>query len=935
MGDDFLIFMAFLIGVAALIAPILCIILFAQLSGAKSRISQLENISGQLVAEVKRLRDLALLPGAAPVARPAPPPAGGPRAAPAPVAALMPAPDAVPSRPAAPPPAAIPAPRPAVPHTAPGQDQPLVFRTDRLEAVFAWLRDNWAYAVAALSLALAGVFFVQYGIEKGLLPPPLHVMAAIAFGAGLIGAGEWLRRRWGDGAKARAGYLPSVFSGAGIVAIFAGIAAGRLIYGLYGPGMTFAGLGLTALGAIWLGWRHGPFLAAIGLLGGALTPFLLDGGGAAPTWLLGYYVGLAVIGLAVDAIRRWAWISVLALVLAHLGLFLMTASGAGQAGWMWSLLAMALIAIIIPQRSLVPDHPAPSVTRAMWRRAGRWPSFPVRLAAGNMVVVTAALTMLGLGGDLAMLGFLLLTALALVLLLWADAAPGLRDLAALPALGLLAKLALAQDMRMTFQMQDILRRAPESGAPATVLLLLALAVLISAGFAWRALRRGSLPDALLAVLTAPVAVLLLEALWQPATVLGSYAWALHVMAVAAAAVGLALAFARADAHADRAPGRRVAWATLAALTLIALSLFLVTSAAALTLALAVLLLVAVELDRRFGLPEMGWFIQAAAAVLSWRLVVDPGLSWAEAAPLWAVLASYLGVAAACWLGLRGLRASRLLPRAVMESLGLSALALLVNVLVLRQFEAVTLPDGNWSPDLSESHWGATLYALPWLILALGQCWRARVSPGLARRIRLLIAAGAGLLAFGGLAMAVLVLNPIFAGWADDPRGWVRGPIVLNSLFIAYAVPGLILLLVPPRLMALPHRLRQGLRLVGVGFLVIYGIAAIRHGWHGRWIGGPEVLQGELYSYTLAMMLTGAGLLWQALARRSVLLRRIAMAVIALTVAKVFLWDVSGLSGLVRVLSFAGLGLALAGLAWLNRWIGQQMGEPPSEPGNRV
>jgi len=37
------------------------------------------------------------------------------------------------------------------------------------------------------------------------------------------------------------------------------------------------------------------------------------------------------------------------------------------------------------------------------------------------------------------------------------------------------------------------------------------------------------------------------------------------------------------------------------------------------------------------------------------------------------------------------------------------------------------------------------------------------------------------------------------------------------------------------------------------------------------------------------------------------------------VAKVFLLDASGLTGLTRVVSFAGLGLSLAGLAWLNRW----------------
>ncbi|MBV6637917.1 MAG: DUF2339 domain-containing protein, partial [Mameliella sp.] len=49
------------------------------------------------------------------------------------------------------------------------------------------------------------------------------------------------------------------------------------------------------------------------------------------------------------------------------------------------------------------------------------------------------------------------------------------------------------------------------------------------------------------------------------------------------------------------------------------------------------------------------------------------------------------------------------------------------------------------------------------------------------------------------------------------------------------------------------------------------------------------------------------------------LRRAGVAVIALAVAKVFLIDISGLAGLVRVFSFLLLGLSLAGLAWVNRW----------------
>lgn len=48
------------------------------------------------------------------------------------------------------------------------------------------------------------------------------------------------------------------------------------------------------------------------------------------------------------------------------------------------------------------------------------------------------------------------------------------------------------------------------------------------------------------------------------------------------------------------------------------------------------------------------------------------------------------------------------------------------------------------------------------------------------------------------------------------------------------------------------------------------------------------------------------------------LRHVANGVLILTIVKVFLIDAPDLDGLVRAASFLVLGLALAGLAWINR-----------------
>jgi len=180
---------------------------------------------------------------------------------------------------------------------------------------------------------------------------------------------------------------------------------------------------------------------------------------------------------------------------------------------------------------------------------------------------------------------------------------------------------------------------------------------------------------------------------------------------------------------------------------------------------------------------------------------------------------------------------------------------------------------------------------------------------------------AGLLALGALALAVGPFNPLFSYYAEDAGALVLGPMLVDSLLLAYGVPGLMLLAAVWKLPGL-GRLRLPFLTVGLALLALYVGLEIRRFWQGDWLGAPGVKQGELYSYTVAMMLLGAGLLYQAIARRSGTLRRVAMAVIGLTIAKVFLLDAAGLTGLTRVVSFLGLGLCLAGLAWLNRWAGE-------------
>jgi uncharacterized membrane protein len=897
-----------LAAVVALGIPIAVIALIISVSGLRRRLAALEQEIARLrrapAAKAAAARDVQVAQEIVPASVEAPAPdvaASGPKPPP-----LTPAPP------------------------SPAKDGPLVMNAARVSALGDWLRDNWVYAVSALSLALAGIFFVQYGVEKGLLPPALRVTMAILFGMALVVAGEWIRRRSGDGAGVATAYLPSTFSGAGIVSMFAGVIAARQLYGLIGVEMAFAGLCSVAALAVLLGWFYGPFLAAVGLVGAAVAPFVVGGSSDAPYWLYGYFALITAVGLAVDAQRRWAWVSVLALALGYGGGALVLV-GSGGEGWFALFVAgLAVMAVLLPARGLAPDHSGPLLVEALFARENRaWPIFPTRLAASSIGLSVLALTGLqGAGSADSLMAFFCLAGLAVALVLWSRTAPALADLAALPVAGFLVRLGLEGlelwPLARAFSDQAIALRAPETAAPGTVSLVLGLAVVMSVVAAWRS-RMGAYRAFWMAgaALAAPLAVVVLELTWDPSRAIGAYPWALQVIALAALMAVLAQRFAAQEGAAQDGAAKKdaghqgFAYAALSCLSLIALALFLVTTKGALTLALGALVVAAAALDRRFRLPEMGWFIQAGIIALSWRLVIDPGLEWAvEDAALWEVVASYGGAAMAAAAGLYILKGiERRSAKVFLESAFVAYAALFANVLITRWL----VSEGNEQQFFS--HWGVTLNALPWLILMLTQLYRLQLG-GALRVVRWALASVAAVIGFGGLGLAVTLANPLFGLQGRESE--VLGPLVLDTMFVAYALPALLLLAAWRWMGHLAAWLRHGLLALGAGLAALYAGLEIRRFWRGDDLSLHGVTQPELYSYTVALMVLGAALLYQAIARRSPMLRRAGMAVIALTVAKVFLIDASGLSGLTRVFSFLALGLSLAGLAWLNRWAaGQQ------------
>lgn len=795
-----------------------------------------------------------------------------------------------------------------------------VLGAGRMAALMAWARANWALAVAGVSLALAGVFMVQYGVEQGLLTPFWRVMGALTLGAALIASGERLRRRYGDEAAGAVTGLPSVLSGAGLIALFSGVLAARGLYDLIGPGVALAGLVGVGTGAVILGWFHGPVLTALGLVGAGAAPFLVGGQSDMPGVLYGYFVVLAAVGLAVDAARRWAWISVLALAISIGGATLLYLAQAGALLYLMFWAILGVLTVLVPEARVVPQHAGNSLLRRVLA-GGSYPDLPVRLVWG--VVALASLAALWLAQEareaLVVWGALsLLAGMLAALILGTRRAAALEDVPVVPAVATLLLVALegfGQGPVWSAFMAGA-ERLPEAKTPLEVSVILTGGAVVSILCAFRArYAAGAVPVILWslgAAVMAPGVALILELFWTPAVVLGAYAWALQVMALAA----LMVVFAVRSRGPEGAVG--AALFAAAALVLITLALFVVLSKAALTLALGLMILATAVIDRRFNLPLLGGLAQVGVAVIGYRLVIDPGLVWAvREASASDVLLSHLGplaLLAAAW-GAMAARAGGA-TRVVIESAVWSIAAIFLSVVLQRWLGG---------PG-AMGHAGLGLTAVVWLASSMVQLWRLRAGGRVVRWLRLALGCIMGAVALVTLVAQAVLTNPLVPLlWRKE---FVSGPLILDTLAAAYLPVALVFAPAAWKLDHLRRLPRLAFAVAGAGYGAWYLALEIRRLWQGDDLSVPGVSDGELYSYTVALILISVVLLGLALVRRSETLRRVAMAGVALTVAKVFLVDMSGLSGLVRVASFLGLGLSLAGLAWLNRRIAEHMGRDP-------
>ncbi|SDD54068.1 DUF2339 domain-containing protein [Belnapia rosea] len=818
----------------------------------------------------------------APLAAPAPLPSpwDKPAEAPAPVEPVEPAPKPVEE------PALAAGPPPAGPsRRRPGLEELLTLR--------------WGTWLGAGALLLAGVFLVRTAVEEGWLGPGPRCALAGLLGLLLIGGAFWLRRRpaaerpgipWPDQA-------PPALAAGGLAILFGAAYATGPMYGLVPPLAGFALLALVALAGITLALAFGPVVAAIGIAGAYVTPALVETQDPSLPGLFLYLLAVTAAALAVLRQVGAAWLGWCA---AGASAAWVVAGGMiaadSAAAWAPALFAPAAAGLHV---GLLPRA---ALASGLGRRLALLPF--ALLAAAGLVLVPGA-------GSLApAAGILLFSPIALANAAWERRLMPLPFLAALA--GLLALLAwtipawLAPEEAVTIDgmVQALLPIHP--WPPEALRPFLGAALLLAAMHgltgAWQERRSARS----LAWAALPAAVPVLTLLVAYARVRGfalDGGWALAALALAAASTGLAGLAMRAGAV------QRAGAHAAGAMAALALGAAMVLADQWLTLAVALFLPPLAWVEGRSGLAPLRRVALAVAGLVLVRLL----LNWhvAEyavgATPVLNGLLPAYGLPAASF-ALAAAMFRRRRDDLLVGVLEAGALAF-TTVLVLAEIRHA-MTGGDWAGSADWSFREAALQLTALALLASLTRWLERRLGG--RRVlgvgwRLLFTGVAG---FG----AVLVLaNPAF----DSEAGLLPVP-VFNELALAYAVPGalagLALRGLAPRLLA--RILACYALLAGFAWVTL----ETRHRFHpgGMALDLEPVGGSELYAYSGAWLVFGAGLLALGIRQQVPALRLAALGVIGLTILKAVFIDMAELEGLWRVLSFLGLGLALIALGAVYR-----------------
>jgi uncharacterized membrane protein len=763
---------------------------------------------------------------------------------------------------------------PAPPFSAPPETPSLSTRIN-FENLVGGKLPIW---VGGIALVFAGFFLVRYTIEAGLFGPAARSVTATIFAALLIAFSLLGARlpKIGDSFAADPRIGQSL-AGAGIATLYGTLYMAAEIYGLMGVGPAFTAVVLTTIIAFALALRHGPPTALMGLVGGFVAPWVAGMGASnLPSLLLYLAVFIAALfGLAVW--RRWLWLLVLA-------------SGGGL---LWSL-AMLFTAnsnlTLLGGFIAITGGGAILAAKRFGQSTGLWSGL-ARFAPMTLALVQLALLLPKT--EFSLIGWMLYFALSALAIALAWRNRVLLPLVAGALAVAMGPLGIAWDMDGASQ-RNI-------AATLSIILLFGISGHIRA-------RQSADASTFWAVLgfAAPGLCWLMAA--KASGVSNELLWA-----ALAGLAALPAAWTAWEWHANQRDPALQKWATGAAGIMLwfAIALLLgedwfATSAALIALGVAAWANITKGIwERRIGRIPLGVAI-VTATIFSYQFLDAIGASLSGAGAVMdrlpqigdAVRTTLVPAVLIAIMAWTPIFATGQRTRSIAIFAGGIGVTAFLWLLAKHLGNIVSPSDFIRLGFAERAVMTQVFFALGWI--AFAQSEQRPQWP----HLRMIGIALSALAVFRVVWFDFAVHNPVF-----DPQA--VGPVpIANLASLHFAAISLWLWLLAP---SLPARFYG--KSVSLGMMIVTAGITVRQAFQGTLLSGAAVSNSENYAYSAACMLLAVA--WLTLGMRSglKLLRFAGLLLLTVVTLKVFLVDAAALEGLLRILSFLGLGIALIGIGW--------------------
>lgn len=764
-----------------------------------------------------------------------------------------------------------------------------------VEHQFGGMAFVWLGAVA---LALAGFFLVKYSIEAGLLSPTVRVTLGTVFGIGLLYAGNRVRIEPGFANGVR---IAQALSGAGIAVLYASFYAATSLYNLIPSFAGFVAMAIATAAAVALSVWHGRPIALLGLMGGFLTPALVISPHPQAS-ILFIYLFLVLAGLMVVIRHRGWWpMGIPAVLGAFLWVPIWLYDGhfmPGDTLWLGLFLLASEATVVIASKQQYEKDCAGMADLSTVTSALNWLTL-----CGSTVLMGVTAARGGFGAmEWCLLGLLAAGGIALAhsnqklycIAPWTSAAVNSVMLAAWQystaqefalVLGIFAALHTTGAYFLQSRSRDPLIWAVLTGVAGPGYYLIGyFRIHFNPLYADISLLWGILALTLATVAT----YVLLNIVKQ---VPGDYPRKQHLLAIYA---GVVAAF-------------------------LSIGFTIELKREFLSVAIAAEVLAVAWINSKVDIRALRWIGALLACVFGFLLIpqlllvvqlavfslVEARLYLQEGIPIvnWPIF--QLGLPALCFMTgsylLRGEKDDRLvfsLEAAAIGLFGIMGYYLTRHVFHMEQNVLFV------KPGFVERGVITNIF----FIYGIACLWAGKRFGRRAVQLGGLVLSGIALFRIGYFDL--ILYNPV---WSAENVGELA---ILNGLLLPYGLP---IFWIWIGIKELPPLRKTEWNIYGFGIMLLlaFVLVTLEVGqlFHGTRLDMIATGSAEIYTYSVVWLFFGIGLLFLGALCGDKMIRVASLPVILLTVAKVFLYDVSALPGLWRVFSFFCLGLCLLSTSW--------------------